>query len=397
MGTLDNHVSERTRPFLLMQGGPFYRIECRIGLIRKNTPLSVRRAVLAAVVTWLPLLIFSLIRGTALSGVAIPFLRDFSSYSRFLIGIPLLLLAELILAPRIAETAEQFLRSGVVRPKDFSAFDAAIERGLHLRDSVIAEFIIAVLAYIAAWAAYRQLAVHATTWYSADVGNGQFELTEAGWWQLLFAVPLMHFLIFRWLWRIFLWFRFLNSVSKLDLRLYAMHPDTAGGLGFVGEAQRFFGLLLFSYSCAITGVIANEVLYAKLQLQHFTPLFIAYVILAVLLTALPLFVFTAKLLVIKRRGLHEYSGLATAYTGSFHHKWIEENNSDPESLLGTSDIQSLADLGNSYAFIERMKPIPIDPKALIQIIFISVLPMSTLLLTVMPLKELLRLLIKVVA
>jgi hypothetical protein len=385
----------KTPPFLLMQGGPLYRIERRVGLVQENAPLTIRRAVFAACITWLPLLIFTLFHGTALSGVRIPFLRDFSAYSRFLLGIPLLLLAELVLAPRIADAAKQFLLAGIIQPKDSDRFDSAIEKGLRLRDSVLAEVVIAALAYIATFITYRQLTVHTTTWYSIDGGDGNFVLTGAGWWLLLVCVPLFQFLTLRWFWRIFLWFRFLGSISKLDLRLFPTHPDEAGGLGFIGEAQRFFGLLFFAYSCAVTGVIANAVLYTGLQLQHFTPIFVACVIIALLLTAAPLLVFTGKLLATKRHGLYQYGALATSYTGSFQRKWIEGDNPEGEHLLGTSDIQSLADLGNSYEFIGHMKPIPIDPKVLLQIIVLSLLPMASLLLTVMPLKAVLKLLMKV--
>ncbi|SDF22196.1 hypothetical protein [Terriglobus roseus] len=381
--------------FLLMQGGPFYYLEQRVGLIRKGAPLTIRRAVFAACLTWVPLLVLTLMHGTAFDGVRIPFLRDFSVHSRFLLGIPLLMLAELVLAPRIAETAEQFLLARIIHDKDVERFNLAIKRGLRLRDSVTAEVIIALIAYSITWITYRQLAVHASTWYLTDVGNGSFELTGAGWWQLLIAVPLLQFLVFRWLWRIFLWVQFLATVSKLDLRLFPTHPDAAGGLGFIGEGQRFFGILLFAYSCAVTGVIANEVVYAGFPLQHFTAILVAWVIVALLLTTVPLIVFAGKLLVCKREGLHRYGAFATTYTGSFDRKWIEGDNPEHETLLGTGDIQSLADLGNSYEFIERMKPIPINPKSLLQIVVLSLIPMASLLLTVMPLKDVFKLLMKV--
>ncbi|MEG9437785.1 hypothetical protein JAO29_16675 [Edaphobacter sp. HDX4] len=383
-------------PFLLMQGGPFYRIERRIGIVRENAPLTKRRAVIAAAITWLPLLVFTLFRDTALGSVRIPFLHDFSAYTRFLLGIPLLLLAELIVAPRIAEAAEQFLLTGLVLPKDYKRFDAAIEKGLRLRDSVLAEIVILFIAYAVTLITYRNLTVHTSTWYSMEMPDGSFQFTGAGWWQLLICVPLLQFLVLRWCWRIFLWFRFLGTVSKLDLRLFPTHPDEAGGLGFVGEAQRFFGLLLFAYSCSITGVIANQVVYGGTPLQHFAPVVGVWVVFALLLAALPLVVFTPKLLVTKRRGLHEYGALATAYTGSFHQRWIEGHNPEHERLLGTGDIQSLADLGGSYEIIEGMMPIPIDPKALLQLVITALLPMVTLLLTVMPLKEVLKLLMKIV-
>jgi Na+/alanine symporter len=107
------------RPFLLMEGGPLYRIERRIGLIKANAPLTVRRAIFAAAFAWLPLLILSAIQGVAFGNkVQMPFLHDFSAYTRFLLAMPLLLLAEIILGPRIAETAEHFVTSGLITPAD---------------------------------------------------------------------------------------------------------------------------------------------------------------------------------------------------------------------------------------------------------------------------------------
>lgn len=62
----------------------------------------------------------------------------------------------------------------------------------------------------------------------------------------------------------------------------------------------------------------------------------------------PLLVFSPKLLMTKRRGLLEYSALANEYTQSFDRKWIRKENPEGELLLGSADIQSLADLGNSF-------------------------------------------------
>jgi len=391
------HAYPATRPFLLMEGGPLFRIERRVGLIKANAPFTIRRAIWAVFFTWFVLLILSALQGTALGkGVGIPFLRDYSTYSRFLIGMPLLLVAELILGPRIAEASKHFLLSGIVKREDFQAFDSAVESTLRLRDSVIAELAIVFLSYFVSFYASQRLAVSTSTWHSIPTETGGFTRTWAGWWLILFCTPLMHFLFFRWLWRIFLWFRFLTKVSKLNLQLFPTHPDQAGGLGFVGEAQRFFGILVFAYSCGITGVVANQILYGKIPLQHFAASIAAYAIFVLILTTGPLVVFTGKLLATKREGLLEYGSLATAYSGSFHRKWIQDEHSEQEELLGSADIQSLADLGNSYEFIEHMKPLPIDPRSLIHLIVATLLPMVTLLLTVMPFKDVVKLLMKVI-
>ena len=388
------HTYPPTRPFLLMEGGPLYRLEKSIRLVKANAPFTIRRALFAAALTWLPLLILTAIQGRAFGhSVAVPFLNDFSTYSRFLLALPLLLLAEIILGPRIAQAAEQFVTSGVVIEEDFPQFDAAVEDGLRLRDSVLAEIVIAVLAYIISIVGFRMTAVHVSTWYASPTATGP-SMTFAGWWMILCSLPLFQFLLWRWLWRLFLWFRFLARVCRLNIQLFPTHPDEAGGIGFIGEAQRFFGILLFAYSLGLTGVIANEIVYDKLPLSHFAPGIGAYVIIAVLIILGPLAVFTGKLLVVRREGLYKYGTLATTYTGSFQRKWIGGEKAEQEQLLGTGDIQSLADLGNSYAFIEHMNALPVNPRSLIHLILASLLPMTLLGLTVMPFKDLVKLLLK---
>jgi hypothetical protein len=394
-GIVEQKENFSIRPFLLMEGGPLFNIQKRVGLIKQHAPLTKRRALLAGLLTWFPLLLLSALGGRAFGhSVPVTFVHDFSAYSRFLLAIPLLVLAENVLGPRIAGTASHFVQSGVVIEKDYLQFDKLVERGLRARDSKIAEVVLAVLAYLSSYIGFRATAVHVATWFGNSTESG-WSLTLAGWWLLLFCTPLYHFLVFRWLYRLFLWFLFLARAKKLDLQLFPTHPDQAGGLGFVGEAQRFFGILLFSISIASAGVLANDVLYDKVPLQNFAPAIGAYVVFAVIIMLGPLVVFSGLLRKTKRLGLHEYGELATAYTGAFHRKWIQHENPDNEQLLGTGDIQSLADLGNSYGYVDKMKPLPIDLRVLLHLIIATLLPMVPLLLTVMPLKDVLKLLMKV--
>jgi hypothetical protein len=370
-------------------------IQRRVGVIKKNAPLTIREAGLFALLTWVPLLVLSAMQGAAFGhAVSVPLLSDFSAYTRFLLAIPLLIVAEIMLGPMVAEAAEQFITSGLIEKKDFQQFDKIVDAGLRSRDSVLAEFVIVLLAYSIAITSFRATAVHVSTWYASRSGTA-VSLTWAGWWLIIFCAPLLQFLLLRWLWRIFLWFQFLARICKLDVQLFPTHPDQAGGLGFVGETQRFFGILLFAYSVVISGMMANEIVYDRVPLTHFGPAIAAYVVIALVLMLGPLTVFTGRLLKTKRCGLHQYGALATSYTGAFQKKWIRGGTPDPESLLGTSDIQSLADLGNSYALVEHMNGLPMNPRTPIHLAIASLLPMTPLLLTVMPLKEILKLLFKV--
>lgn len=393
---MDQHSRPPSRPFLLMEGGPLYHLQQRIGPRGEKAKTTARIAVVLPFITWLPLLILTMINGTALGNtVELPFLRDFSAYTRLLLAIPLFLVAENLIGPLIAETAEHFITSGVVGENEYQAFDRAIEDGLRLRDSFLAEILIGLLAYALAVMFFFSRAVHVSTWYATHTGTGVTP-TLAGWWLVLFCTPLLQFLLLRWIWRIFLWFRFLNRISKLNLNLYPTHPDQAGGLGFVGEAQRFFSILLFSYSVGVAGVMANEILYDHIQLKHYGPIIGVYVLLALIIILGPLTVFSGRLLKIKRLGLHDYGTLATTYTGSFQHKWVDGMPPAGEPLLGTADIQSLADLGNSYSFVERMNALPVNPRTPLLLAIAALLPLLPLLLTEMPAKEVVKLLFKMI-
>ena len=384
------------RPFDITHGGPLYKLEKRIGTIKENAPLTKRRAAFGALVTWVPLFLLSALQGRAFGhSVPVALLRDFSTYTRFLLAIPLYLLAENMIGPRVIEAAEQFVRSRIVVEKDYKRFEEIIDSGLRLRDSSFAEIVLAIVAYGLSVVAFRETAlIQITTWYGTRTDTGG-SLTLAGWWLLGFCIPFSQFLVLRWLWRLFLWFQFLGRVHRLDLQLFPTHPDGAGGLGFIGETQRFFGVLLFTFSLSNMGVLANDILYGKVPLKNFLPAIVTYAVVALIALAAPLAVFSGTLIRMKREGLEEYGTLATAYTGMFHKKWIKGENPPQEELLGTGDLQSLADLGNSYAFIQKARVLPIDPMTLLHLFVASLLPVVPLLLTVMPLKDILKLLFKV--
>jgi hypothetical protein len=383
----------KDREFLLMEGGPLYRLQRRLGLIREGAPRVARRALLSIFLTWVVLLILSVITGDAFGHrVDVPFLRDFSAYTRFLVAIPMLILAEVVVGPRFARAAAYFINSGLVPSHDYEAFDDAVDRTLRTRDSGISEFILIVISYAIALIGGQQFAVRHSSWMFTASGAH----TPAGWWAFFFCGPLLNFLMLRWFWRLILWGRFLHWMSKLDLQIFPPHPDQAGGLGFVGRTQQFFSMVLFAYSAGIAGVIANQAVYDKLPLQSFVPAIVSYVVLVELVVLFPIVVFFHNLHDLRIKGLYQYGALATAYTSAFHRRWIEGKNPESEQLLGTADIQSLADLGNSFELVRKMDHLPMNPRTPIQIALACLIPMAPLLLIVMPLSEVLKLLFKAI-
>jgi hypothetical protein len=386
-----------SQSFLLTEGGPTYRLQKRVGLIQADSSRTMRRALFSILITWVPLLVLSALQGYAKGHlVPVPFLRDFAVHTRFLLAVPTLLLADIIVGSHLTHAANHFVESGLVMKEDFGRFEAAVEKSLRWRDATLPEVILIFLAYgVTAITLTSTAVLHISTWYALRTPAG-ISLTWAGWWFVLFCVPFLQFLILRWVWLLFLWAQFLSRMNSLNLQLIPTHPDEAGGLAFVGEAQRFFGIILFAYSAAAVGVLANGIIYDRLTLKYYAPVIGAYVVIAICIVLMPLLIFSKRLLETKRRGLYQYGTLATEYTSSFHHKWIVDPRIADETLLGTGDIQSLADLGNSYSFIEKMRPLPMGHRTPIYLALACLIPMAPLLLTMMPLAEILKMVVKVV-
>jgi hypothetical protein len=378
------------RRFILTEGGPTQRLEQRLGLTRAGAPRTLRRVFLSVLATWVPLLVLSTLQGSSIGHlIPVSFLGDFAVHARFLLAVPVLIFADTILGPRLAGAASYFIDSGLVARDDFASFDRAIDVGLRWRDSTVAELILIFLAYVLTITNLLSMAVHVSTWYAIKTNSG-ISLTWSGWWFVLFCVPLLQFLTLRWIWRLFLWGQFLWRMNRLNLQLIPTHPDHAAGLEFVGGSQRFFGVVLFAWSSGAAGVLANSIVYDHFTLRHFAPLIASSVFVSVGIVLLPLLVFSETLLKTKKFGLHKYGTLAIEYTAAFQKKWIIDPRRPEEPLLGTGDLQSLADLGNSYGYIEKMNAIPMGPRTPVHLALACLIPMAPLLLTTMPLEEILK-------
>jgi len=114
------------------------------------------------------------------------------------------------------------------------------------------------------------------------------------------------------------------------------------------------------------------------------------VILMVILVVGPLLVFAPQLARARRTGLREYGTVAQRYVRDFDAKWVRGKGSTDEPILGTGDIQSLADLGNSFSIIQEMRMVPITKHAMIQLGAATLAPIVPLLLTLMPLEDLIK-------
>jgi hypothetical protein len=103
----------------------------------------------------------------------------------------------------------------------------------------------------------------------------------------------------------------------------------------------------------------------------------------------PLCVFAGQILAAKRKGLREYGILGAEYTRDFDRRWLRTADRDGAGLLGSADIKSLADLDTAFNVIREMSPLPVGRDTLFQLIVATLAPFAPLLLTMIPLEELL--------
>ncbi|HEY1983584.1 MAG TPA: hypothetical protein VGH13_26170 [Xanthobacteraceae bacterium] len=353
----------------------------------------IRTAVLLAAITWLPLALLSVAEGLAIRDSTIPFLKDLSVHVRFLVAVPLLVYAEEPIGRRVRISVLHFLSAKLVRDEDIPRFTLIIERATRFRDSPLVALILAAIVVLTCWRSVASgLGPGVATWY---LPQSTGRLSIAGYWYAFVCLPIFLFLILRWILRILVWAFFLWRVARLDLRLTWSHPDEAGGLSFVGRVIQFFGVILFALSAVLSARIATQVLFAGASLYDYLPAYAIFMAIVLAIFAGPQFLFANKLYELKERGLRQYGALASQYTRLFQEKWIDGASGD-EPLLGTGDIQSLADLGNSYAVVENMKLVPVGLTDLGMLVGTAVLPALPLAATVMPVKDIAQELLKLI-
>ena len=380
-----------------MLGGPLFQVFRRAHLSGDGLELLRRRIVVITMFAWLPLLILSLIEGHALRGtLKIPFLFDFEANARFLFALPFLIVAEVIVHERLTPLVRHFSEKRIISIADRPLFEAAIDSSLRLRNSVVLEVGLLAFVYtIGLWVWQNQLALGGPTWYAAPDAT-RLHLTRAGYWYVFVSIPFFQFLLLRWYFRLAIWFRLLWKISRLKLQLAAAHPDRAGGIAFLGGSSYAFGPFLFAQGTLLSGLIANRVVYEKQPLLSFEVDATACVLFLMFCVLGPLFMFLPQLERAKRKGEAELSLLANRYVFAFNKKWIRGGGGETDDeLLGTGDIQSLADLGNSFSIATSMRIVPFGLDDVVRLIAVTAAPLLPLSLTILSPVEIISRVVKI--
>src|ERR1700746_3378048 len=380
--------------FSLVLGGPLFQLFRKAHLEGDTLELLHRRVLASILLTWFPLLLLSAVGAGVGSVAQISFLRDIEVHARFLVALPILIGAELLVHSRIRAAVRRFLEYRIVLPQDINRFQKALKSAMKIRDSVYIELALVAVVYTLGlwlWNSRKDLGV--ATWYVLP--GGRWKLTPAGYWYVFVSIPAFQFILLRWYMRLFIWFRFLWQVNRIELNLIPTHPDRCGGLSFVGKSSYAYGPILFAQGAILAGVVADRVLYRGESLQSFKFQIGGFVVFFVAAILAPLLMFAPRMARTRRKGLADYGLLAQQYVEGFDQKWIRKAGPS-EELLGTGDIQSLSDLGNSYQVVREMRAVPFALQDATRLAVATAAPLSPLLLTIFSFEDLILRVVKVV-
>ncbi len=384
VGSLRNGESETK--ISLVRGGPFYRAQKAVRLLDANRWNLGRRIIVALAVAWVPLVVLTaLFNPDALRGLV----TDYQINVRLLFAIPILLAGQIVMESTFRKIVRHVGEVGILTSSDTNRLDQTLVRLLRLRDSVIPEAVIVVLIYVRLTAMYHILMSLAYPWAIAGTG-ASLHPSPAGWYFAAVSQFLYQFLLYISVWKWFLWTAFLFRLSRLDLQIVPTHPDRHGGLGFLGMSPVAIAPTVFVASAAIGATWRAEILRGGMHLMDFkVPAAILATVL-LLVTFGPLIFFVPRLAQLRRQGILQYGILGQIHSTEFHQKWVLHGKGHEEEFLTAPEISALIDFESSFENVEKLQPFPLDKGAFTAILASIGVPMLPVVLSEIPLVQVLK-------
>jgi hypothetical protein len=370
-----------------VRGGPFYRLQQALGLVRPGQWNAGRRIAVLIAIGWLPLLLITLF----LHRRGLPsFLASYRIHARMLLAVPALLLGEIFMESRFRAVMAHIRRAGLLEAPDMAYMDGVIARLVRLRDAYFPEFAVLVLLIVHTALSYRGLVdVDPAPWVGQGAG-AELHLSAAGWYAVLVSAPLFQFLLGLGLWKWLLWTFFAFKLSRRNLKLIATHPDGHGGLGFLGLTASAFAPVAFAATSVIGATWRHDILHNGTHLMDYRLDAIVLVVIIALVALGPLLFFVPRLAELRRRGIMEYGILGQIHSTEFHEKWILNRLGHEYEFLQAPESTTLANFGNSFEKIAQLKPFPADTGTLYVLAGSVAIPALPVILAVVPLTVVLK-------
>lgn len=367
------------------------RIEMRTGLG------PVRRALIATLMVWLPLLVLSWIDHRS-GAVADPVTSDIAVHVRCLVMIPVLVAGETAVAFFFPWILSQVRASGVLAAEDEPAYRRLLLRAAALRNSPWAVPAIVVLLMLPTLLVSLHLVDTDALLLKTGEERERARIGLAGQWYAFVVRPLVGILFAAWLWRTWAVAVYLcRGIARLPLRFSPTHPDGAGGLGFVADLPLIFVPFILALSSGVAADLAAAILKHDTTLKAMTFPIAGITVVLVLLAVIPLLLFVRPLRDMAYDAYDDYSALLVRYGQGVHARWIDRKPvDDDEGLLSASEIGPVADVNALFEAVDNIRPLQINRQMLIKLAVVALVPFVPVVLMTMPLEDLIGVLKDVV-
>lgn len=390
--TLDSKTSADYDGFSLVSGGLIYSITKIFRNKAKPGKEWTYTAFALVIITWVPLCAMALIGGTLhVDDASINFFEDFLMHTRFLLVVPFLILIE----KKVDRSFVNYIRNSddLIPDAQQLKFNKLVKRLDRLTDSFIPEIVMLVIVFstiIITWNITPDLAM-GRNYILNYTGN---ELSPAGWYYLLIAMPIFQMLIFRWVWRWFVWLYSIISISKYKLYVDPLNADQKAGLEYLNMVPLMFSFIIMAPSVVLSAIIGIDIIYNDATLKAYTFQIITYIFLFPIILYAPLVVFMPFLLRAKSSGIYKFGTLLRKHNFDYVNKWIVNYQTNKDKMLGSPDHSSLSDINGSYAPVSNIKLIPIDLQLVLLSFILNMIPFIPLVFTYYSVKDLINLLIQ---
>jgi hypothetical protein len=359
--------------------GPYADVQLRLHLGRP-CERTQRRAAAGALIAWAPLVILCAVQQFAETGTVLvsPIVHAFDAHARYLVAVPLMLLAEPWCLPILSRIVRHLTESRIITEDDSPRYAETLASVRRLLRSRRVDLGMVAVAYAV------------TLTRASAAGTGQIAMcapASAGrpleeWWRLLISQPLFILLIESWLWRVLLWWRLTFRVSRLRLALLASHPDRAGGLGFMRASLWAFVPVAGAFGASIAGAVADQVLGTSRSLREFQVPVVDLLIVILILFAGPLLLFAPRLRAARSEGIFNYGELMERVGRQFEQKWARDQPRN--AALSAPDFSAMVDLSSVVANVHALDFLLLNVRSLMPLLIAALLPFVPLVLFVVP-------------
>jgi hypothetical protein len=369
--------------------GPFERLQAWISLRQPGRRAIVIRIVVAVAVAWAPLVVLTAIAGKLFGPPSSePFSHELRLHAALLVALPMFVFSMTPLYLAVRRTALHFVRSGLVAPQDVERYHGELAKVARLRDSSLAQFLVALVVLGFIYGGGRTLTADLPRW-AVDEGSGARAVSAAGWWFTFVARPVfamwLGMSVFRWIVYVVLMAR----LARLPLRLVPTHPDGCGGLAFVGALPRTFGATICGLASVLAASFAADMLWRGANLDSLSIPVVVFIATIVVLVLGPLALFAPGALAARKQAALEYGALSARHARLFEERWLKGRPPDDE-LMSAPEISALCDIDAPLSRVIKMRTAPVTRDLLLAIVLPALAPFLPVVLIEVPLAELLK-------